>query len=279
MLTLDKVHFSYRNGGFALRDIDLQIARGDLFAIAGSNGSGKTTLLKIMIGLLNPTSGNVLLEGEDLFHKKNAEIISSMSMVFQDPNDQIFLPLVYQDISYGPLNLGMGIEEAEEVAREALSMVGLEHKWNAHVGNLSYGEKKRVALAGALAMRPKLILLDEPTSGLDPLGTHDFMRTLARLREEKGLTVVMATHDLDLVPLYCNRMAILREGALAKCGETHEIFQDTDIIRSSRLRLPRIGHLMEILKKRHDMPLTRLPLTISGAREAILRWAGEKHEP
>jgi cobalt transport protein ATP-binding subunit len=276
MLTLEKVCFSYVDGGFALRDIDLEITRGDFFAIVGSNGSGKTTLLKIMIGLLNPTSGNVFLEGKNLLRKKNAEIITTMSMVFQDPNDQIFLPLVYQDVTYGPLNLGMVIEEAEEVAREALRMVGLEHKWNSHIGNLSYGEKKRVALAGALAMRPKFILLDEPTSGLDPLGTHDFMHTLAGLREEKGLTVVMATHDLDLVPLYCNRMAILREGTLAKCGETHEIFQDTDIIRSSSLRLPRIGHLMEILKKRNDMPLAWLPLTISGAREAILRWAGEK---
>lgn len=276
MLTVEKVHFNYENDGFALRGIDLEIAEGDLFAIVGSNGSGKTSLLKIMIGLLKPASGNVFLEGEDLLRKKNAEIITTMSMVFQDPNDQIFLPLVYQDVSYGPLNLGMGVEEAGEAAREALRMVGLEHKWSAHVGNLSYGEKKRVALAGALAMRPKLILLDEPTSGLDPLGTHNFMRTITRLREEKGLTVVMATHDLDLVPLYCNRVAILREGVLVKCGESDEIFQDTETIRSSRLRLPRIGHLMEILKKKNDMPLSRIPLTISSAREAILRWAEEK---
>jgi cobalt/nickel transport system ATP-binding protein len=276
MLKLEKIRYIYEDGGFILQDIDLRIATGDFFALVGGNGSGKTTLLKIIIGLLRPASGTVYLEGEDISRKKERETITRISMVFQDPNDQIFLPFVNQDVSFGPLNLGLSAKEAERAAREALRMVGLEHKWNAHIANLSYGEKKRVALAGVLAMRPRLILLDEPTSGLDPLGTHDFMQTLTRLREEKALTVVMATHDLDLVPLYCNRMAILREGLLVKCGIISEVFQDLIAIRGSNLRLPRVGHLMEILRGKDNVPLSRLPLTISGAREAILRWAGER---
>lgn len=269
MLTIEKVRFEYGEDGFALEVIDLEVRRGEFFALVGSNGSGKTTLLKIMIGLLKPTSGRVLLEGEDVSRTKEREIITRMNMVFQDPNDQIFLPTVGQDVCYGLLNIGISPEKAEESAKEALRAVGLEHKWNTHIARLSHGEKKRVALAGVLAMRPELILLDEPTSGLDPLATHALMQTLKTLREKENLTVVMATHDLDLIPLYCEHIAIIHDGVLLKSGKTEEIFQDVDFIRRAGLRLPRIGHLMEILRDKDDFPLSRLPLTISAARAAI----------
>lgn len=276
MLALEGVRFEYGEDGFALQDIDLEIKRGDFLALVGSNGSGKTTLLKIMIGLLKPASGRVLLEGEDISRMKEREIITKMSMVFQDPNDQIFLPTVGQDVCFGPLNLGMIPEVAENTAKTALRAVGMEHKWNAHIAKLSHGEKKRVALAGVLAMRPKLVLLDEPTSGLDPLGTHALMQTLKKLREESGLTVVMATHDLDIAPLYCDHVAILHGGRLLRSGKTDEVFQDVKCVRESGLRLPRIGHLMEILRDKDDLPVTGLPLTISKARAALSGLVGGK---
>ncbi len=272
MLRLEDVGFVYAGGDFELRGIDLGLARGEIVALVGPNGCGKTTILKLMIGLLKPLEGRASLDGRPLCDLEERYVFSRVGMVFQDPNDQIFLPTPLQDVEYGLVNKGLHPEERGIRVREALESVGMWGKSSVPVQHLSHGERKRVALAGVLAMRPDYLLLDEPTSGLDPMGAHRFMETLLRLRGSIGMGIVLATHDLDMIPVFCDRMVLLHKGRIISQGTPAEVFQETELIRQADLRLPRVAHLMEVLLLKDGLGKSPLPLTIGEARRSIRGW-------
>jgi cobalt transport protein ATP-binding subunit len=236
----------------------------------GANGCGKTTLLKLLMGLLRPSSGEVFLEERETRSFKGDEIFRRIGMVFQNPDDQLFAATVEQDVSFGTANLGLGKEEVARRTAEALRLVGLDQLADKALHTLSFGQKRRAAIAGVLAMEPGIILLDEPTSGLDPRGASSIMRLLRRLNREGRSTMVMATHDVELVPLFCDRVAIMSQGGIIAEETPERIFADAALVRDAQLRLPRLGHLAEILAREDGVALPGLPLTIGQARRELL---------
>lgn len=263
--------FDYPDGTPALRDVGMDIKNGEFVGILGSNGSGKTTLLKVIDGLLKPVRGRVLLDGVDIRKLSPKEIYSKVGLVFQNPDDQLFAPTVFEDVAFGPLNMGFSREEAAGRVMKALDDVDMEAYRDRPIHTLSFGQKKRICIAGLLAMGHAILLLDEPTAGLDPMGEYKMMRLLVKLNREKGVTAVMATHSVDLVPLFLDRLFILSKGRVARSGTPEQVFTAPDEMEHVRLRLPQIAEVIYKLKHEDHLPFERLPLTIGEARREILR--------
>jgi cobalt transport protein ATP-binding subunit len=272
MIKTEALSFSYDGCTQALCEINLELRDGEFLAILGANGCGKTTILKHLNGLLKPSSGKVFLDDKELRFFKDEEIFSRVGMVFQDPNDQLFGATVGQDVAFGAVNLGLKPDEVTHRVNHALKMVGALELAGKAIHTLSFGQKRRVAIAGVLAMEPKVILLDEPTSGLDPRGASLVMRLLRKLNRERGTTMLMATHDVELVPLFSDRVAIMNKGKIIAEGPPGKVFANTDMIREVELRLPRIGHLIEILQKKEGINFQEMPLTIGEARRELVRF-------
>jgi cobalt/nickel transport system ATP-binding protein len=271
---LENLSHCYSDGTLALDDVSLSFERGARIALLGTNGSGKTTLLHHLNGILKPTSGTIYYEDEPLQYdsKSLLELRKHVGFVFQDPNDQLFAPTVKQDVAFGPLNLGIPAEQVKKIVEEALKTVGMDEFANKPPHFLSLGQKKRVALAGVLAMHPEVIIMDEPTSNLDPRATSEILHLLLHLNKEARITLLLATHDVDMVPLFAKKLYILSKGKLASYGSPKELFSDTEMIRNVNLRSPRLTHLFEVLKKENNLPIgSELPLTISEARREILK--------
>lgn len=274
LFRVEKLVHRYSDGTLALNGVSLEFNKGERIALLGTNGSGKTTLLNHLNGTLKPTSGTVYFEDKPLSYdaKSLLSLRKRVGFVFQDPNDQLFASTVKQDVAFGPLNLGYTPERVKELVNEALATVGMTEFADKPPHFLSGGQKKRVALAGVLAMQPEVIIMDEPTSSLDPMATSDILHLLLRLNKERGITLLLATHDVDLVPLFAQKLCILDKGKVVSEGTPKASFSDTDLIRKIRLRSPRIAHLFEVLKKEDKLPIgDELPLTISEARREILR--------
>jgi len=274
LFRLENLSYCYSDGTLALNDVSLSFDKGERIALLGTNGSGKTTLLHHLNGILKPTSGKIYYEDKPLQYdsKSLLELRRRVGFVFQDPNDQLFAPTVKQDVAFGPLNLGQPTDQVKKIVNEALATVGMAEFAEKPPHFLSLGQKKRVALAGVLAMQPEVIIMDEPTSNLDPRATSEILHLLLQLNKESGITLLLATHDVDMVPLFANRLYILDKGKLVSEGSPKELFSDTEMIRSVNLRSPRITHLFEVLKKENSLPINaELPLTISEARREILR--------
>lgn len=265
------IYFTYVDGTCALSGIDFNVEKGEFIGILGANGSGKTTLLRILNGLLKTSSGDVYLDGEDIKSINRDILFRRVCTMFQDPDDQLFSSTVIEDISFGPINMGFTKEEIEKRVKYSLSSVNMLEFADKTISSLSYGQKKRVCLAGVLAMAPEIILLDEPTSSLDPMGVSSIMNLLKKLNVEKKITFVMATHAVDLVPLFIDRVFILSKGRIIREGLPEKVFSDPEVIRSAKLRLPQIGHLFEILKKKDNLPIDNFPLTIGEARREIVK--------
>lgn len=274
LFRVEKLVHRYSDGTLALNGVSLEFDKGERIALLGTNGSGKTTLLNHLNGTLKPTSGTVYFEDKPLSYdaKSLLSLRKRVGFVFQDPNDQLFASTVKQDVAFGPLNLGYTPERVKELVNEALATVGMTEFADKPPHFLSGGQKKRVALAGVLAMQPEVIIMDEPTSSLDPMATSDILHLLLRLNKERGITLLLATHDVDLVPLFAQKLCILDKGKVVSEGTPKASFSDTDLIRKIRLRSPRIAHLFEVLKKEDKLSIgDELPLTISEARREILR--------
>jgi len=272
MIKTEALSFSYDGCTQALCEINLELRDREFLALLGANGCGKTTILKHLNGLLKPSSGKVFLDDRELRFFKDEEIFSRVGMVFQDPNDQLFGATVGQDVAFGAVNLGLKPDEVTHRVNHALKMVGALELTGKAIHTLSFGQKRRVAIAGVLAMEPKVILLDEPTSGLDPRGASLVMRLLRKLNQERGTTMLMATHDVELVPLFSDRVAIMSKGKIITEGPPGKVFANTDMIREVELRLPRVGHLIEILQKKEGINFQEMPLTIGEARRELVRF-------
>jgi cobalamin biosynthesis protein CbiD len=272
------VSFTYPDGTTALTDINLSVASGERVAVLGANGSGKSTLFNLFNGLLQPTSGAVFIK-EMPVERKNYKVIRRMvGMVFQDPDDQLFSNTVKQEIAYGLLNLGTPREEIPDTVRWSLGVVGLAGYEDKSPYLLSGGEKKRVALASVLAMKPEVLVLDEPTSSLDPRGVSQLVRLLNDINQRLNITLVFATHDVDVVPLLADRVYVLNRGRIKLTGTTAEVFSQKEIIRDNNLRLPRVAHLVELLQRDGECQAGEadgwvrpgaLPMTIGQARRML----------
>ncbi len=255
MIILEDIHFSYPGGAAALSGVSLEVPAGSFLALMGANGSGKSTLLKHINGLLEPQAGSVSVAGIGVGKKTFDEVNGIVGFVFQDPNDQIFAPTVLDDICYGPRNQGLSDNEALRRAQRAAAQVGIGDLLERPIHHLSYGQKKRLSIAGVLAMEPRVLVLDEPTASLDPRGEETLMRILLGLHRQ-GMTVVMATHDVDLVPLYAETACLLNRGTVATQGPLREVFRDPGLIGRCHLRLPRISYLFDMLPDLDELPLT-----------------------
>ncbi|MDI6644457.1 MAG: ATP-binding cassette domain-containing protein [Methanobacteriaceae archaeon] len=278
IINADNISYSYPDGTQALKNVNFSVETGEIVALLGPNGAGKSTLFLHFNGILRPESGKIKVNSQPIVYDKKGlmEVRKKVGIVFQNPDDQLFAPTVGEDVAFGPMNMGLELQEVEKRVKEALEkvdMVGYEKKPPHH---LSGGQKKRVAIAGILAMNPEIMVLDEPTSGLDPKGASLILQLLYKLNEE-GITIIISTHDVDLVPLYADRIYIISEGKIIKKGTPRNVFADINTIRGANLRLPRIAHLIEILQKEDNVPFEKpYPLTIGEARKRVLEHLDDK---
>ncbi len=250
--------------------MQLEIRRGEFTGILGSNGSGKTTLLKVMDGLIKGYKGEVLLDGENVLKLHPRDIYRKVGLVFQNPDDQLFATTVFEDAAFGPRNMGCGEAEVKTRVEAALASVDMAEFAGKGIHNLSYGQKKRVCIAGLLAMGHEILLLDEPTAGLDPMGEYRMMELLTRLNRDQGVTIVMATHSVDLVPIFLHQLHILSRGRLIRGGAPEEVFTAPEELANVKLRLPHIAELIYQLKHEEGFSFSRLPLTIGEARREMV---------
>ena len=268
--------YAYPDGTPALQGVSFGAEQGEVTGILGSNGAGKSTLFLNLNGVLTPQGGQVLLDGEPVSYARRnlPELRRRVGLVFQDPDDQLFSADVYRDISFGAVNLGLPETEVRRRVEDAMTRTGVSALRDKPTHALSYGQKKRVAIAGVLAMEPQVVILDEPTAGLDPQGVGEIMRLVAELRDGLGITFLIATHDMDIVPLYCDRAYLLSGGKVTGTGTVEELLAQPDLLRENHLRLPRIAHLMEILREVDGLDMDRSAATISAARREIKRILG-----
>jgi len=225
------LHYRYPDGTIALRGVDLRVKKGERVYLIGPNGSGKSTLLLHLNGILKPQRGKVVILGIDA-NEENGELKKKVGLVFQNPDDQLFMPTVFEDVAFGPLNLRLGEAEVKKRVKMALEMVGLTGFENRSPHHLSYGEKKRIAIATVLAMDPEILVFDEPTLSLDPWIKRNFMELLKTLGRNR--TIVISGHDLDLMKL-CDRTYLMRDGRIiGEIKNRREIFQDSKTGASRR---------------------------------------------
>lgn len=270
-LDLDIKSFKYPDNTVALHDIRVNVTSGEFIGILGSNGSGKTTLLKVMDGLYKDFDGSVLLDGVDTRRLSPKEIYRKVGLVFQNPDEQLFAPTVFEDVAFGPLNMGYSEEETSARVLAALRDVDMEQFSRKSIHNLSFGQKKRICIAGLLAMGHEMLLMDEPTAGLDPMGEYRMMRLLTELNREKGVTIVMATHSVDLVPVFLDRLYILSKGRIVRGGSPEEVFTAPNDMEQVKLRLPHIAEMIYKLKHEDKVSFGKIPLTVGEARREILK--------
>jgi len=269
ILETKELHYTYPDGTPALNGINFKVNKGEMVVMLGPNGAGKSTLFLHFNGIIKPTKGQVLVKGKPIKYdsKSLIDVRKTVGIVFQNPDDQLFAPTVKQDVAFGPLNLGLPEDEIEKRVNDALKAVGMEGFEDRPPHHLSGGQKKRVAIAGILAMEPEIIVLDEPTAGLDPLGASHIMKLLYELNK-KGITIIISTHDVDLVPVYADYMYLINKGKILGSGTPREVFGDTQLIRKANLRLPRVAHLMEILNKKDNLAL-EMGYTVGEVRAAL----------
>jgi cobalt/nickel transport system ATP-binding protein len=243
------LEYAYPDGVGALQGLDLEIRRGRKLALLGANGSGKTTLLLHLNGTLRPARGLVSIEGQPATYDRNARKRwrDRVGLVLQDPDDQLFSASVYQDVSFGPLNQGLSEAETQARVETALAQLRIAHLADRATHALSFGQKKRVAIAGVLAMQPDILILDEPTAGLDPHGVAHLLAALQNLLDT-GTTLVFSTHDVDLAYAWADEAAILNRGSVERQGDVTDIFADAELLNDAHLRQPTVLALAMALR-------------------------------
>jgi len=276
-IVFDNVDYVYSSGTsfekHALKGINLKIDKGEFIGLIGHTGSGKSTLIQHMNGLIKATSGKIYYNGEDIYAKNYnmRKLRSKVGLVFQYPEHQLFETTVYKDVYFGPKNLGLEKLEAELRSYEALKMVGIgEDLLDASPFELSGGQKRRVAIAGILAMKPEVLVLDEPTAGLDPRGRDEILDQIARLHKDSGMTVILVTHSMEDVAKYVDRILVMRKGSLAMDEETSKVFSRYKDLEEMHLAAPQVTYVMNALKDR-GFPVNTDVNTVTEARDEIIR--------
>jgi cobalt/nickel transport system ATP-binding protein len=234
ILEIVRLHHVYPDGTEALRDVSIRITHGESVAVIGANGAGKSTLLAHLNGHLLPSSGSVRVGRLPVGRDTLTEIRRTVGMVFHDPDDQLFMPTVYEDVAFGPMNLGLSGDDLDRCVKDALRQVDALHLAGKPPYHLSAGEKRRVAIATVLSMSPDILVMDEPGNGLDPYARRQLINLLKDFRHSK----IVTSHDLDLVLDLCERTVVLSGGEVRADGPTREIFQDEALLRECRLEKP-----------------------------------------
>ena len=263
----------------ALRDINLTIEDGELIGLLGHTGSGKTTLVQHLNGLIKPTEGKVLVDGLDTSDKNTSllEVRRKVGLVFQYPEYQLFEETVAKDIAFGPKNLGLSEEEIDRRVRTAMEKVGLDYEEIAERSpfELSGGQMRRVAIAGVLAMQPKVLVLDEPTAGLDPAGRRSILDMIRQLHAAGGLTVIMVSHSMDDISTLATRLIVMSKGQLAMTGTPREVFRERELLSSIGLGVPQAAELAYQLRQA-GFQLPEDLYTSDEMYDAIIRLAGKE---
>lgn len=249
-LETKNLSFTYPDGTEALKNVNIQIKKGEKIAIMGSNGAGKSTLFSHFNGLSEPTSGHVEIDGEKIVFTREEllKVRQKVGIVFQDPNDQLFAPTVKEDVAFGPMNLGLDYDEVNARIKEALEMVGMSGFEDKTPHHLSGGQQKRVAIAGIIAMRPEIMILDEPTAGLDPEGVDKVLNILNKLNEE-GMSIIISSHDIEMVNHFADKIFVLYGGEIIAKGDRHQIFSDKELLKKAHLKAPITTEILYKLKK------------------------------
>lgn len=249
-LSTENLSFIYPDGTQALKNINIEIEKGEKVAIIGPNGAGKSTLFSHFNGLTEPTSGCVKIEGKAISFEKDEllKVRQKVGIVFQDPNDQLFAPTVKEDIAFGPMNLGLSYGEVEKRVEDALKMVGMENYEDKTPHHLSGGQQKRIAIAGIIAMKPEIMILDEPTAGLDPDGVEKVLNIMNQLNKE-GMTLIISSHDIDMISKYADKIFILYNGEIIESGNKNKIFSDMELLKKAHLRTPITTEILYNLKE------------------------------
>lgn len=242
ILSALEVWFSYPRREPALSGVSLDVYEGDFLALCGQNGSGKTTLAKHFMGLLRPSSGQVLVEGTDIARRATVDLASTIGYCYQNPDHQIFASTVGAEIEFGPKNLGIPTEEIRRRTTTLLDMVGLRDQADAYPFSLGRGQRQKLAVASVLAMEPKVLIVDEPTTGLDWRGGKAMMDTM-RLLNESGRTIVIITHDMNIVAEYSRRVVVMAGGRKLADGSPVEVFGNSAALASAALRAPQAYRL------------------------------------
>jgi cobalt/nickel transport system ATP-binding protein len=234
IVEVDDLQYTYPDGTFALQGVSIRITHGESLAIVGANGAGKSTLLLHLNGCLIPEVGSVRIGDLPVTKKTLQHVRRTVGMVFQDPDDQLFMPLVHQDVAFGPLNLGLPPEEVNDKVMNALTTVEAAHLRDRPPYRLSAGEKRSVAIASVLSMSPSILVMDEPSSSLDPKSRRQLIELLKTFEHTK----IIATHDLEMVLDLCSRTVVLHKGRIVADGPTRDLLQDEELLNSSRLEKP-----------------------------------------
>ena len=275
-IALENVSFTYQEGtplaSTALSDVSLTIEDGSYTALIGHTGSGKSTILQLLNGLLVPSQGTVrvfdTLITSTSKNKDIRQIRKQVGLVFQFAENQIFEETVLKDVAFGPQNFGVSEEDAEQIAREKLALVGIDESlFDRSPFELSGGQMRRVAIAGILAMEPAILVLDEPTAGLDPLGRKELMNLFKKLHQS-GMTIVLVTHLMDDVAEYANQVYVMEKGRLVKGGKPSDVFQDVVFMEEVQLGVPKITSFCKRLADR-GVSFKRLPIKIEEFKESL----------
>ncbi|MDD7740899.1 MAG: energy-coupling factor transporter ATPase [Fusicatenibacter sp.] len=256
----------------ALEHVNLEIPDGQFVGVIGHTGSGKSTLVQHLNGLIRPTSGHVFYRGEDIWQEGYdlRQLRSHVGLVFQYPEHQLFETDVLTDVCFGPKNQGLSPEECKERARKALSSVGVsEELYDKSPFELSGGQKRRVAIAGVLAMNPDFLILDEPTAGLDPKGRDEILDQIERLHKERGISILLVSHSMEDIARYVERIIVMNKGQVAFDGAPKEVFSHYKELETMGLAAPQMTYIMHALKE-HGMDVDVTATTVEEAKESIL---------
>lgn len=277
-IKLEEVSFTYQpNSPYeydALREVNLEVNEGEFIGLIGHTGSGKSTLIQHFNGLLKPTTGKVIVDEIDITEKgvKLKQIRQKVGMVFQYPEHQLFEETVFEDVAFGPKNIGIPAERIIKTVKKAMNMVDLDYNRYKDLSPfaLSGGEKRRVAIAGVLAMEPKYLILDEPTAGLDPRGRDEILSEIEQLHQNEGITVVLVSHSMDDVARLADRLLVINDGSLIYNDVPRNVFKEYQTLQDIGLDIPTVSKLMLSLKEK-GWPVRTDLLTIEEAKAEIIK--------
>ena len=275
-IILDKINYSYSEGTAyqiqALKDINLQIEEGQFIGIIGHTGSGKSTLTQLLNGLLRATSGHIYVDGEDIYDEDYdmKKLRNKVGLVFQYPDHQLFETTNFEDVCFGPKNQGLDRKEVELRAFEALQNVGFpEDLYYQPPFDLSGGQKRRVAIAGVLAMKPEVLILDEPTAGLDPAGRDEILGLVSKMHKELGITIILVSHSMEDVAGYVERLIVMNQGEVMYDGVPKEVYAHYKELEAVGLAAPQVTYLMNELAGK-GLPVDTGATTVKEAAQSIL---------
>lgn len=278
-MSIKAEHLTYKYGDgtafeqYALKDVNFEIPDGQFVGLIGHTGSGKSTLIQHLNGLIKPTSGRILYNGTDIHSGGYSlkKLRSKVGLVFQYPEHQLFEIDVFSDVCFGPKNLGFSDEEIKNRAEEALRLVKLDEKfWKQSPFELSGGQKRRVAIAGVLAMGPEVLILDEPTAGLDPRGRDEILDQIRELHDKKGMTIILVSHSMEDIARYADRLMVMNHGEKVFDGAPKDVFEHYKELEAIGLAAPQVTYITHALKE-HGVPIGDHITTVEEARDAILK--------